>query len=177
MGKDTSTLKTVFTGENMDDNILLNNYANPGAVSITRERDKTRINQIITDCDSAFEKPITKLENYSILLNKISERSYFYCACKDNKIAGYTAFYANDTADKRAYISLLAVKPEYQGLQIGQRLIEKCFGVSLEYNMKYVLLEVRKDNDKGLRFYKKNGFLIQNENPNEEKYVLIKALW
>jgi ribosomal protein S18 acetylase RimI-like enzyme len=83
---------------------------------------------------------------------------------------GYCAFYANDLEGKNAYISLIAVKPQYQKLHIGTDILRKSFEIMRTYNMENCLLEVKKDNLKAFRFYKSNRFQIVDE--REQSYLM-----
>ena len=76
---------------------------------------------------------------------------------------GYAALYANDSETGTAYISLIAVKPEYQNLHIGKRLLRRCFEIAQLYGMRSCSLEVKKSNFRAIEFYRANGFVFLNE--------------
>lgn len=112
---------------------------------------------VIRACDQAFPKPIDMRLNYKELLNKIHNNGVFFVAW--NRIPlGYAAMYANDMENKTAFITLLAVRPENQGMHLGEELMTVCFEKALALGMKTVRLEVRAENQRAVRFYQKLGF-------------------
>lgn len=121
------------------------------------------MNLIIGNCDKAFEKPVTERNVYSALLEKIHQKGIFIFAYQGNVSIGYCVLYANNSEARNAYISLIAVRPEYQKLHIGKQLIETCLQIAESYGMQTCSLEVRKNNASAIRFYQRNGFVFQNE--------------
>lgn len=119
--------------------------------------NRNQIENIIKTCDDAFSEPITKRINYSELLEKIYRNGIFVFAHRKDPIA-YCAFYANDADSKSAYISLIAVKPEYQHIHVGKRLLQCCLGIASDRGMQSCILEVKKKNDSAIQFYRSNGF-------------------
>lgn len=133
-------------------------------LQIQRVTGKEKIAKVILTCDDAFPNPVTQRAIYPELLAKISEKGNVIYAYNEERCGfqkeamGYCAFYANDAEHGNAYISLLAVRPEYQHMQIGARLLQAaCERMQLS-GMKYCLLEVRKSNEAAQRFYEKIGF-------------------
>jgi len=57
-------------------------------------------------------------------------------------------------------ILMLAVKKEYRKQGIGSALLNNFFEVALAQNIKYMELEVRRDNNQAIRFYQKQRFEI-----------------
>ncbi len=57
-------------------------------------------------------------------------------------------------------ILLFAVDSKFRGYGIGQKLLKQEQGVMLSAGLSTVRLEVRTDNENGIKFYKKNGFSI-----------------
>lgn len=136
--------------------------------------DKRQINSIIRSCDKAFAEPVAEREIYADLLQKIYQNGIFVFAYQDNPIA-YCAFYANNMDTKTAYISLIAVNPEYQHLHIGKRLLELCMEIAYERGMRTCSLEVKKNNHSAIRFYQVNGFVFLSE--RENSFLMEKKLF
>lgn len=90
-------------------------------------------------------------------------KRYFIFAYQGNVSIGYCVLYANNSETRNAYISLIAVRPEYQNLHIGKQLIETCLQIAESYGMQTCSLEVRKNNTSAIRFYQRNGFVFQEE--------------
>lgn len=120
-------------------------------------------------CDGAFMEPVAQRTIYPNLLEKIHQKGKFIFAHDGNPL-GYCTFYANDAERRIAYISLIAVLPEYQKLHIGTKLLKESFEIMRTYGMEHCMLEVRKNNRNAIRFYEKNYFVIIEE--REESYLM-----
>lgn len=131
--------------------------------------EKFSIGTIIDECDSAFDNPVTGRNSYLKLLEKIHQKGRFIFAYNGSPL-GYCAFYANDTEQKRAYISLIAVAPKYQKMHIGAGLLRESFEIMRTYGMQYCLLEVRKNNINAIQFYERNQFIMVDE--RAESYLM-----
>lgn len=139
-------------------------------IEIKSTNDVTQIDQVVQSCRDAFAYPIPERDSYKELLKKFSENAEFIFAY-DKEPLGYCAFYANDSQNYKAFISLIAVAEKYQNLHIGTILLEYSIEIMKQLKMKYCLLEVKKENEKALRFYMRNKFRILEE--RAEKYLLI----
>lgn len=135
--------------------------------------NRNYISSIIKVCDKAFAEPVAERTIYIDLLQKIYRNGIFVFAYQKEPIA-YCAFYANDADSKSAYISLIAVRPEYQHAHVGKQLLEYCMGMAIDRGMKYCTLEVKKNNDSAIRFYKANGFVFLSE--RESSFFMKKEL-
>lgn len=71
------------------------------------------IDFVINECDSAFGDPVSHRMIYPDLLKKIHSKGKFIFGYNGLPL-GYCAFYANDSEKNTAFISLIAVAPEYQ---------------------------------------------------------------
>lgn len=131
--------------------------------------EQLEIDTVIRCCDSAFDNPVTRRIIYPELLEKIYQKGRFIFAY-NGKLLGYCAFYANDSEEKNAYISLIAVVPECQKMHIGTKLLNESFETMRSYGMKQCLLEVQKKNQKAIRFYKAKNFFVMEE--RKESYLM-----
>ena len=130
---------------------------------------KAEIDKVIRDCDGAFPDQVAERTVYPELLDKISEKGKCIYAYHE-KVMGYCAFYANDSEQKNAFISLLAVRPEYQHMHIGADLLKAAFERMLSCGMKHCFLEVRKNNEAAKCFYEKMG--LENVEEHGDKYLM-----
>lgn len=124
---------------------------------------KECIDKVIRICDDAFHSPVVKRDNYRELLDKFSSSASFICAY-NREVLGYAVFYANDYKSKTAYVSLIAVRPEFQRLRIGSAILNTCQDIAMIHGMHTLLLEVDIDNEKGISFYRRHGFIKVEEN-------------
>lgn len=89
-------------------------------------------------------------------------------------VLGYIAVYANDMQTKVAYITLFAIKPDYQRCGIGYRLLKEAELIAIQRGLSRIRLEVQKSNIKAIQFYRKNGFSEEGETP--DSWYMIKDL-
>lgn len=57
------------------------------------------------------------------------------------------------------YVATLSVLPEYRGMGIGGHLLRHAFRLTLEQVCTHCTLHVNADNEGGIRFYERNGFI------------------
>lgn len=119
--------------------------------------ESQRKQSIINQCDEAFVNPVTQRKNYKELFEKIDANATFISAY-DKETMGYAAMYCNNLETREAYITLIAVKPDYQGKHIGTALLCECEKIALQKGMKSISLEVLKTNERAISFYVKLGF-------------------
>ena len=130
---------------------------------------------MIRDCDDAFPNPVAERSIYLKLLDKIAENgNCVYAYHKAEDALGYCAFYANDPEQGNAFISLLAVRQEYQHMHIGADLLKSAFERMVSCGMEHCFLEVRKDNEAAKCFYEKMGFEKAEE--HGDKYLMRRDL-
>lgn len=108
-------------------------------------------------CDTAFPEKIRSRDDYNILISKINAAADFLVAYNKN-ILGYAAIYANNISMQTAYITLIAVRPEFQNEHVGKSLLLECLNIANIRGMQKLRLEVLDNNLTAIRFYKKNGF-------------------
>ena len=90
------------------------------------------------------------------------------------ELIGFSCFYCNDYQSRTAYISLIAVKQEYEHKGYGTRLLEEVKKTARDRGMTRLRLEVRKNNDQAISFYRKKGFIFEQE--MEDSFYVITEL-
>lgn len=75
-----------------------------------------------------------------------------------NRDIGVAAFYSNESIRHRAYLTHLAVNPEYQNRGVGKALLDETREFSKSKGMTSMLLEVYRSNETARRFYASCGF-------------------
>jgi ribosomal protein S18 acetylase RimI-like enzyme len=81
----------------------------------------------------------------------------------------------NDNLGLIAYITTILVHENAQNRGIGRMLLEKTESYCVTNGFKSIRLEVNKKNDKAIRFYLSNGFVLLTEN-KESSYYMQKDL-
>lgn len=130
------------------------------------------LKKVVDKFDELF-KPNLSNRSFEIkdLIKKLNEKAMTY-TIENEDVIGFISFYANDDIKKVAYLTLLAVLPEYQNNRIGKLLLDLFIKISKEKNMEAVCLEVHNDNVKAKEFYKKNGFKFYKKASEESIYMI-----
>ena len=84
-----------------------------------------------------------------------NEQSHFLCAMSDGSFAGYVG--VQEIAGE-AYITNVAVFPEYRRRGAGKELLTACLNEAAAHGAVKMLLEVRKTNVAAISLYKSFGF-------------------
>ncbi|MBO0962335.1 GNAT family N-acetyltransferase [Neobacillus sp. MM2021_6] len=114
------------------------------------------------------QKEIHSFENHQYFLNNILPKQYqIDLALMDDKVVGMIAY--NDREINQLYIHI-----DYQGIGIGQTLLDKV----KEHSSGGLTLYTFEVNETAQRFYEKNGFkIIDRGHENEENLPDIKYEW
>ncbi len=107
-----------------------------------------------------FDKSINDSQLFE-LATKFSKHATFITLSESEKEKGYIAFYCNDNESKTAFISMIVVGNEYQGLGFGYGLFNEACKVSKTNGMEFLKLEVNKNNVSAIRFYEKLGMKLK----------------
>jgi len=138
--------------------------------------DCDKIEQVLLMFDNSFPRPLSErlgnLRNYAI---KLAESAVVDTVTFENKIAGFSAYYCNDTSGKQAFLTQIAVAGSYRGMSIGNILLETCIETSRQKGMERLILEVDDDNVAALKLYAKYGFTNMKK-ASECSHLLVKNL-
>lgn len=108
-----------------------------------------------------------------------NETAHFLVASAENKVLGYIGFHE---ICGEAYITNVAVFPEYRRLGIGETLIDAATHGAKQRNCDFISLEVRISNIPAIELYKKEGYNIVGQrknfysNPTEDAYIMTRYL-
>ena len=108
-----------------------------------------------------------------------NETAHFLVATAENKVLGYIGVHE---ICGEAYITNVAVFPEYRRLGIGETLIDAATSGAETRNCDFISLEVRISNIPAIELYKKEGYNIVGQrknfysNPTEDAYIMTKYL-
>jgi len=76
----------------------------------------------------------------------------------EGKVVGFISSKLNDPEPQCAYIDSMAVKPEYRGRKIGQKLLNQFISLLKEQGVVFIHLFVRSDFPRSINFWEKNNF-------------------
>ena len=77
-----------------------------------------------------------------------------------NHLVGLCACYMNDFQTKTAYITHIAISPQYRGCGYGKQLLEKTIALAAKKGFRFLNLEVLKTNTPALALYQSHDFTI-----------------
>ena len=107
----------------------------------------------------------TNIEEY---ISKLSEKAVIF-TFHENKQTAFIAFYANNTVNKVAYLSMLIVERELRGRGLGYMLYMQSENYLKQRGFKVYQLEVLNNNKNALKFYSRLGFYEVSRSPRFNK--------
>lgn len=115
---------------------------------------------------------VGSLEEYAKKL--YDKASNFEIVDKNDKNLGMISFYSNDLIDNIGFLTLIVVNKKNSNRGMGSKLINFAEEYCRNKGMKKMRLEVLKNNEPALKFYKKHKYYISEE--NDKTYYMIKNL-
>lgn len=134
--------------------------------------NQEKIHSIICRLDSAFLHSVTNQPGFHELADKIAKRAVVMAAYADDVAVGYCACYMNDFINNTAYITLIAVKKEYQNRGIGTEILQYVKQAAAVNGFCKIRLEVQRENVSGIRFYEKNHFVLEGPASEHSNYMV-----
>ena len=158
----------------MKNNIQIKGKPSPNDISFIRIKDHNRIKRTLLEFNDGLP-PLQGEEEYvDSVSEKIAANGIVYRLQTNTKHIGFFSLYANDHTTRTAFISFIAVGPQYRNEGYGSKLLNKAILTAKENDMKTLKLEVLKYNTKAQRFYKKHGFTFASE--SENSFYLERAI-
>ena len=139
-------------------------------IRVTDVKDADQIHCLLLQFDCVMPHLKEKVADYRVFSEKLS-RFARVCVIGEETVQGMVVFYANDSAEKSAYISLLACMPKHQGRGLGRQLMEYACMESVAAGMEKMRLEVDLDNPGAIAFYRKLGFAAAGEQMSNSMYL------
>ena len=131
--------------------------------------NSARIFQFFEIVNTEFSPPLGERVNLAVYANKLAERAVNLFMVEDDRDIAHAAFYCNDQHSKVAYISSIAVLPEFHGSGIAGNLLVKVVDRCLSEGMRLLNLEVDVKNLKAAKFYEKYGFRFVSDKIMQKK--------
>lgn len=116
----------------------------------------------LQEVDSLFPIKLSEKINLKELCSKFLSVGTIFSIHDENKLVALLAGYNNDFENCKAYISVLAVLPKYQGKGYASKLILDFTNDCINKKIKKIELFTHKSNENAIRMYKKNGFIIDS---------------
>lgn len=103
--------------------------------------------------------------------NKLTSRGCTIAAVANSRdrggIMGILAGYFNDPSRQSSFVSAFHVRIPFRRMHIGRILMDKAVELSHDGGFKELRLKVYKDNDVGISFYERYGFVKTNEDATQ----------
>lgn len=122
--------------------------------------------------DDEFEEPLSQRINIEEYTLKLYTYADFFVCYSNNEIAGMICCYINNPP--LAYIPYVCVHSQHQRKGIFSRLFEMLEKECISQNMSQIKLEVKLNNTKAIKSYKKMEFEIIDTTPSS--YFMLKQL-
>lgn len=119
------------------------------------EMYENRILDFLTDVDDVIIPKLSERVHLEEYAKKLACKAETLFARYENNDIGACSIYCNTEI---AYISSIAVKKAFASMHIGSEIILNAKKKSCFCGCKCIRLDVFKENDNAIRFYKKNGF-------------------
>jgi ribosomal protein S18 acetylase RimI-like enzyme len=115
-------------------------------------------------CDHDFDPPLSSRTNIRFYCEKLFKNAERISIDFKGKLAGVLCIYMNDSLNRIAFISSVAILADYRRSGLGNLLIGNAISLSKEKQMSKIRLEVGRKNPAALNLYRKHGFEIEKEN-------------
>lgn len=115
---------------------------------------------------------VNNLEEYAKKLNE--KANTMQIVDSNNQQLGIVIFYSNDTINYVGFLTLIAVNKNYNNMGIGSKLLEYFEQYCKSCGMKKTRLEVLKENEKAIHFYKRHNYNFVSEDNNS--YYMEKSI-
>ena len=120
-----------------------------------------QIHEVLTYCaGDLYNKKLNNKEFIRDISNKYYKNGVVFESTVEDQIAGMIAFYCNNIIDKKAFLSMIVVKVEYQGKGVGDALLNQMEKECSRSGMRNVVLEVDSTNKNAQGFYLVHGYQI-----------------
>ena len=124
-------------------------------------------------CAEVFPNPALKDDKIiNTLAQKYAETAEFYVMYSCTETAGFIAYYCHDET-RNAFVSMLMVREKFQRQGIGRAFLDLVIKDCNKLGKDRIRLEVDTDNEKGLSFYKKNGFVRECAASQKSDYYIL----
>lgn len=132
-----------------------------------KKNEISRVSDLLNKIGKYYVPILTEqLENLENYVQKIVDNSTIFIVTVNNIDIALISFYCNNFRDKKAFISSFGVDISHQGKGVAQKLMNYTIAYLKKLGFDSIELEVHKHNDRAMRFYENNDFVITQENNN-----------
>lgn len=114
----------------------------------------------LKDCDKLIMPVLSSVVDIKEYSKKLVNNATFYSAVDNENLIAIIVCYANNFKTKEAFITMVAVKLEYQKKHLATMLFQNCIEDLKNKGFKKISLEVHCENLKAIKLYEKFNFKI-----------------
>ncbi len=130
-----------------------------------------KLTEFFSSVNSSFTTPLsarTELDGYA---EKILTKAVVLGVEIGENLVGLASFYANDLSLRKAYLTVIAVKPELLRRGIATQLIQEMISIVTRKKMCSVVAITDSQNIASKNMYIKNGFVLSAERENRATFI------
>lgn len=116
--------------------------------------------------------PLSKRVNIASYVDKILDNGEMFLLFERYKIYGIIAFYANNLITKKAFLIIVSLLPNVQGMGYGKKLIQVMLNRCVFLEMDSVELMIHESNKNAIFLYKRFGFVTVSSDEKVLKMVV-----
>lgn len=124
--------------------------------------DIQNLQQFLKEIDSSFPVPLSAKTDLDQMAEKVLTLGVVLAAETPERIAGVITGYANDQVNRTGYIAVLGISASYRGASLGSRLVQVFREEAMAAGMERITLFTHQDNQGAIRFYQRQGFVLDN---------------
>lgn len=131
-----------------------------------------KFSRLMDNASKLFAPPISEVVDIESYSHKLYTLASFVLCIEADEIKAFMAFYKNKKAGQ-LYVSLICVAADFQRQGLGRQMLDVLASLKSR-SFSSIGLEVVKTNEKAYTFYKKYGFIEQED--RGEKRLMIKTI-
>ena len=137
---------------------------------------KDQIYSLILISDISFiPEPLSKRVDLKAYAIKLADKATHFYAMEGEELIGMNCCYMNDSDNKKAFISLICIRPDFIGKGIGTILTNECEKYAVLKGFAFIECEVHSENLPSLEMYKKMGYVIDRK-MDDHHYIMRKKI-
>lgn len=125
--------------------------------------------EFLSDVNLLFDPPLkdrinkrSDVKSFQYFVEKVLTKGFVLVQFNNVEIEGISLFYANDLKTFKSYITLVAVRSNYQGQGLGERIVKSTIDIIKYTGMKSINVKTWSGNFGAVALYEKLGFKIVN---------------
>lgn len=134
------------------------------------EADNLSIEKHLFICSNSFIPPLETYVDIHEYAIKLANNAITFEAWYHNELISFIACYLNDKINCQGFISNISTIPSFQGKGVSSILLQNLINFAKKGGFNYLVLEVKKLNNKAISFYNKKGFKIDEKLSTTDTY-------